>query len=68
MKKKIKRRLEILRFIWNQYRWKTLGLALTSLLNLLVQLSTIAFLLPIIDFIRTQENTNTTYEYCKYLS
>ena len=68
MKKKIKRRLEILRFIWNQYRWKTLGLALTSLLNLLVQLSTIAFLLPIIEYMKLEGNIPINTGYWKYLN
>lgn len=68
MKEKIKRRLNILKFIWNQYKWKTALLFIVSCLNLLIQLSTVAFLLPIIDFMRTQGDIDLTQGYWKYLN
>ena len=68
MKEKIKRRIRILKFIWNQYNWKTVLLFIVSCLNLLIQLSTVAFLLPIIDFMRTQGDVDVTQGYWKYLN
>lgn len=68
MMNKIKRRIDVLKFIWNQYQWKTIFLSIISLLNLLIQLSTVAFLLPIIDFMRNNGEINLTQGYWKYVN